>query len=1045
MSVETRASASRTPATESGLRIRLLGEIGIEREGAPVALPASRRTRALLGFLVAGGARHSREALCDLLWEGPDDPRAALRWSLAKLRPLVNDERERLCADRDWVWFLDEGASVDVRRLSALIPANLNGLPIDEIERAAATLRGEFLYGLALPACYRFHHWREAEQERWGALRKAVLAAALARLEDSADRALPYARELVALDPLAEAAHAGLVRLLAAAGRQKDAVDHYDHARALLERELDAPLSGELKRPAASRGGSAGRVVETRPVPPTPAPRLAAPFADVAMVGRMSERSTLGNTLAAFASAEPTSAIVILGESGIGKSKLLDFVARASELAGLRVLVARCFEAESLRPFGCWSDALANLIESVSDKALKHDLGALLPTGRGSASDEGGRNRLFSAVARLLEERPERIVLTIDDIHWIDEASASLLHYLLRNLGPTLRLLLIAAARADELEDNPWARRILSTLAERRASRTLLLAPLSAGEAAEILGEDATALEIAAAHRQSGGNPLYLFELARARQNGVAPLNADLSSIIQARTSRLSAADRELLVFAAAMGRDFAPETIGAAMEWPAMQLLESIERLERACLLKPGGAGRFDFAHDLIRQATYQSLSPPRRRLVHQQIARALESAARADPSLFGELLHHAAAAGDDALAVTAAIAAGEHSLRVYAYAAANEIASRGLWHLERLPVGPERARRHVALLKVKVFAGASPGAHVRNSLKEEVAKAVAAAENMGLSDDDASLAWHLIAWTSAQANDASSAGEAILRAEALARSGDAAAHCQQLASTGRCLFEVEQETASARAFLDQAAELAAALKLNFVELEWGRGLVARWDGDLVRAEAAMRRALALARQKEERWRETECLVWLAKIALEAGHFADASAFCAEVDAIAKQIGDEPSPVAGAVRALATLGEGMRLDDQEVAARLERLRARDDKAQLAYALNGLAERRLEEGRFVVARSCAAEALLAAKAVNRQTEIIAAAAILTEADRRSPDRAKSSDADVSDLKRFDRAELSARARKFFDRAKRSYKTPTLVQTAPNDCSATGKP
>ena len=77
-------------STFDGLRIRLLGGLELRRGGTLLQLPASRRTRALLGFLVATGSPHSRSSLCDLLWDGPDDPRASLRWSLTKLRTVVD-------------------------------------------------------------------------------------------------------------------------------------------------------------------------------------------------------------------------------------------------------------------------------------------------------------------------------------------------------------------------------------------------------------------------------------------------------------------------------------------------------------------------------------------------------------------------------------------------------------------------------------------------------------------------------------------------------------------------------------------------------------------------------------------------------------------------------------------------------------------------------------------------------------------------------------------------------------------------------------------
>jgi len=88
-----------------GVEVRLLGELEISVGGRVQALPPSKKTRALLAYLVATARPHSRERLCALLWDGPDDPRAALRWSLTKIRPLLDVGAARLFADRERVSF----------------------------------------------------------------------------------------------------------------------------------------------------------------------------------------------------------------------------------------------------------------------------------------------------------------------------------------------------------------------------------------------------------------------------------------------------------------------------------------------------------------------------------------------------------------------------------------------------------------------------------------------------------------------------------------------------------------------------------------------------------------------------------------------------------------------------------------------------------------------------------------------------------------------------------------------------------------------------
>src|SRR5215813_11207152 len=155
------------------VEVRVLGELEIWKDGAAVALPASRKTRALLGYLVVTGRPQLRERLCDLFWDGPDDPRAALRWSLHKLRPLVDDSVQRLQADRQHVGFVAGDAVVDLARVRAIgDPATAS---LDTLRAAASTFRGELLDGLELRDCIRFGEWLVAERESARARRVAIL------------------------------------------------------------------------------------------------------------------------------------------------------------------------------------------------------------------------------------------------------------------------------------------------------------------------------------------------------------------------------------------------------------------------------------------------------------------------------------------------------------------------------------------------------------------------------------------------------------------------------------------------------------------------------------------------------------------------------------------------------------------------------------------------------------------------------------------------------------------------------------------------------
>lgn len=1022
------------------LSVRLLGEIRVQRGNEVVELPASKRTRGLLGFLVATAATHSRQALCDLLWEGPDDPRAALRWSLTKLRPLVNDAAfEHLIADREHVSFLLGKAQVDTGYISKLLGDALEKAALANLEEASSLLQGEFLDGLDLPSCYRFHHWCLAERERWGALRQRVLLLTLEKLGDDPDRALPFARAMVAADPLSELSHGRLVVLLTKLGRRRDAQEHYAYARDMLQREMGAALVGELKPPAAVPHGvkpmssdkNESLPIAQRSVAGSPHP------AERRLVGRLNEKQTILTVLDALNGNDSSRALLFLGELGIGKSRLLEYTAALAAEKKFRVLSARCFEAEAVRPYGCWADALGSAIAEFSDDSIRSDLGLFLPRFETSTNDEGSRTRLFAAVATLLASiaKQSPLVLMIDDLQWIDEGSSSLLHYILRASDRPQRFLFVGAARADEMEDNPWCKRVVSALAQDGAVKRMTLLPLQASEAAQFFEGNVDSDYVAVALKESGGNPLFLTEMASADQQGRQSSGHDLDALISDRIARLNNHERDLIIFASATARDFKPELLGAAMELPELQLMERIDQLERRGFLKSGGDGRLDFTHDLIRQTTYRSLSQSRRRLIHRQIARALDEATKLDPSLAGELAFHAGAAGDHGLAVRASIAAGEYGLRLFANRAALDIADRGLGHLAQLPVDSDRARAHLALLKVKVFASASPGIHMKPEVFEELQQAVEAAELLGVRDGDAALGWHMISWWNQQSNNTDKAQQAILRAELLTRPLDPLIRVQQLANTGRCLLEVEGDVGRARSFLREAEEIATRLEKSFVELDWGRGLVARWDGDLAKAQESMRRALTLARLREDRWREMECLVWIAKITSEIGQTTEVGAICDEIDTITARIGDGPAPVADALRTLALMQNHVPSAERQLKPALAALRTLDDKAQLAYILNQIAIFHLDNGNLEYSNIAATEALAAAQAINRNTEIIVASSILALATVGVDSKGKSRGNIEALLHRQDDLSLlSARAHTFLHRAQKELEIPTPVQT-----------
>ena len=220
----------------SKLAIKYLGDFQVLRDGREVNLPPSRKTRALLAYLSLNQRKFRRDFLCELLWEIPDDPRGSLRWSLSKLRRLIDDEDiQRIIADRTHVEIDTSDADIDASRLCTLTGNGLADASIESLEDAADRYRGNFLEGLDMPNFHDFHAWCIAERAQIARAQIELLKELVSRFGAEPERALPYARTLVAISPYDEELRADLIRLLVALGRADEAEQHYQLGRRMLK------------------------------------------------------------------------------------------------------------------------------------------------------------------------------------------------------------------------------------------------------------------------------------------------------------------------------------------------------------------------------------------------------------------------------------------------------------------------------------------------------------------------------------------------------------------------------------------------------------------------------------------------------------------------------------------------------------------------------------------------------------------------------------------------------------------------------------------
>ena len=248
------------PERAPSLQLQMLGPLTIRREGVPVALPASRKARALLAYLSLASQPVTRSQLCELLWDVPNDPRGELRWCLTKIRSLVDAPGRRRVEARGEAIGLDLGdCSVDSIEIARATREGLETLSPERLRALAALFNGEFLEGLAIDRSPAFNGWLIAQRRRFRACHAAVLEPLIKSTSD--DEAFGYLEKWLELAPFDQRVHEILLNALARRGRMREGGEHLAATARRFEAEgLDCAWLRGLWQTARAQAGAAPRV-----------------------------------------------------------------------------------------------------------------------------------------------------------------------------------------------------------------------------------------------------------------------------------------------------------------------------------------------------------------------------------------------------------------------------------------------------------------------------------------------------------------------------------------------------------------------------------------------------------------------------------------------------------------------------------------------------------------------------------------------------------------------------------------------------------------
>ncbi|WP_121175591.1 helix-turn-helix transcriptional regulator [Streptomyces sp. 1114.5] len=435
------------------------------------------------------------------------------------------------------------------------------------------------------------------------------------------------------------------------------------------------------------------------------------------LVGRDGELRDLLGALARARAGEP-GAVLVSGEAGIGKTRLITEFAAAAGREGALVLTGRCVDTRSALPYLPFAElvqqaAAAGRLPEPSELSELPELperrGALrLLTAGPTPEDERsgtGRVRMFSAVQAAVRElaRETPVVLVVEDLHWADRSSLDLLSYLLSRpgIGPVLT---VVSHRSDDLGPHHPLRRVLAELYRLPRVHRLRLAPLTGEKTLDLVRALAapetgrpplSAAELELIARRCDGNPFFAEELVTA---GTSALTGGLSEVLAARVDHLADPTRLLLRAAAVIGHPTPAGTLGALAELDGANLDDALQQaLDHGVLIpesppttapaaRTAAVRHFGFRHALLREAVYDRLLPGPRARLHARCAALLEQAGGSA----ADTAFHALAAHDLPLALDASVRAARDAAHRGAF---GEVLAHGERALELWPAVPDAA----------------------------------------------------------------------------------------------------------------------------------------------------------------------------------------------------------------------------------------------------------------------------------------------------------------------------------------------------------------
>lgn len=434
------------------------------------------------------------------------------------------------------------------------------------------------------------------------------------------------------------------------------------------------------------------------------------------LIGRAAELSVLAEAVARAISGTPQ-CVLVAGEAGVGKTRLVSALIEQAEARGARVLSGGCVElSEGHLPFAPVVQALRGFVRETDPETVRNvvgtgsdELARLIPelgersdaSATGNVVFDSSQGRLFEAILRVLGRLGDDsgVLVVFEDLHWADDSTRDLISFLIRNVARE-KLMVVGTYRSDELHRQHPLRSFLASLPASvdRVNLERLKRHEVRAQLAEILGAPPDPALVDRVFERSEGNPFLVEELIAARGDDLeVRFPETLRDALIVRLESLSSAAQAVVRVASVAGRQVDHRLLAAVIETDEDALIGGLREAVSHHILVPATGDSYSFRHALLREAVYDDLLPGERTRLHSRFASIL----RQNPQLAGreiataaaELAYHCFAAHELEPALVASVEAGRAALDALAFSESRRHFERALELWEQVPDAASKA----------------------------------------------------------------------------------------------------------------------------------------------------------------------------------------------------------------------------------------------------------------------------------------------------------------------------------------------------------------